>query len=319
MKTGRWLANMVTGAALVALGACGGGGGDNTPTGPTIAISSLNRDTVAHATVAGVWGLTLGATAPLATGSSGTARSMAAWLQTQSLRVTSAVRREQPMAVIGPIVEPCQISGSVSVTWDDADNNGTLSVGDVLTAVADNCQDAPGETINGTMVITAVSMSMGRVAMTQLSFDMPRHAITLNGSVRLEDVSADTVQTTTEGSVTLAVTLKHLVPRFSDTVTLQDGFVARETFANGETVSTVDGLLASAAAGGVVRLSTPSNALIRQLATQDYPYTGVLRVQGMSSALQMTVLSAAQVQLDLDADGNGTFDSTSTVPWDWLL
>jgi len=31
------------------------------------------------------------------------------------------------------------------------------------------------------------------------------------------------------------------------------------------------------------------------------------------------VLSANDVRLDLDADSNGSFESTSTVTWDWLL
>ena len=318
MRTRQWLLNALTAAILVGLGACGGGGGDDTPAGPTIDISTVNRDTVAHATVAGVFGLTLGTTTPLASGSSGSARSMAAWLQTQSARLASvAAQREHSMAVIGPIVEPCQVSGSVAVTWDDADNSGTLTVGDVLTSVASNCQDVAGETTNGTMVITALSATTGRVAMTELAFDTTRHAITLNGSVRLQDVSADTGKTTTEGAVTVNVTLKHLSPPFTDTVTLQSGFVAQETITNGEIISTIDGLLESAAAGGVVRVSTPSNTPIRQFGT--YPYTGVLQIKGMNSALQMTVLSADQVRLDLDTDNNGTFESTSTVPWDWLL
>ena len=49
MRTRRWLLNTVTAAILVTLGACGGGGGDDTPAGPTIDISAVNRDSVAHA------------------------------------------------------------------------------------------------------------------------------------------------------------------------------------------------------------------------------------------------------------------------------
>ena len=324
MKTGRWLANMVTAAALVALGACGGGGGDNTPTGPTIDVSSVNRDTVVHAAVAGVWGLTLATTTPLPTGSSGSARSVSAWLQTHGARLPSAAsQREHPTAVFGPTEVPCDVSGSMTVTWDDADNDLVIgSVGDVLTGVFRNCVDpdlADATVVNGTLVARVLSETSMRMEMTQFSLDTSRHTMTVTGAVRVTMVSVDTAQTTTEGEVTVNVALNHVAPPFTDTVTLQSGFVAQETISNGEMVRTVNGLLESAAAGGIVRLTTPSNALIRQLATQDYPYTGVLRVQGMSSALQMTVLSASQVQLDLDADGNGTFDSTTTVLWDWLL
>jgi len=323
MRTRRWLVNAVTAAILVTLGACGGGGGgggDDAPPGPTIDISTANRDSVVHAAVAGVWGLTLGVTAPLASGTPGYARSVASWLQMQGQRAAgAAARREQPSAVKAPVVQPCAFGGSISVTWDDADNNNELTVGDVLTSVADNCQLVAGETTHGTMVITSLSDTVGRMAMTPMSFETARHAITLNGSVRLEDVSADTMQTTTEGLVTVAVRLKHLAPVFTDTVTLQEGFVARETIANGEIVSTFDGLVGSAAAGGLVRLTAPMSTPIRQVQTHDYPYTGTLQLKGRNSSLQMTVLSADQVQLALDADGNGSFESSTTVTWDWLL
>ena len=324
MRTRQWLLNALTAAILVGLGACGGGGGDDTPAGPTIDISTVNRDTVAHATVAGVFGLTLGTTTPLASGSSGSARSMAAWLQTQSARLASAAtQREHPMAVFGPTEAPCGVSGSMTVTWDDADNDRVIgSAGDVLTGVFTNCVDPElaDATVNGTMVARVLSDTDMRMEMTQLSFDTSRHSMTVNGTVRLTMVSVDTAQTKTEGAVTVNVALNHLAPPFTDTVTLQSGFVAQETITNGgEFIRTVNGLLESAAAGGVVRLTTPSNTPIRQFETYDYPYTGVLQVKGMNSALQMTVLSADQVRLDLDADNNGSFESTSTVPWDWLL
>jgi len=48
--------------------------------------------------------------------------------------------------------------------------------------------------------------------------------------------------------------------------------------------------------------------------TDDYPYAGTVQVKGMNSTLQMTVLSTSNVRLDLDADGNGSFESTETVP-----
>jgi hypothetical protein len=199
-----------------------------------------------------------------------------------------------------------------------------LDIGDVLTSVANGCQEVPGETTNGTMTITPLSQTLGRIGMTQLSFDTAKHSMTLNGSVLLEDVSADTVKTTAEGPVALAVSLKHLTPPFNDDVTLLNGFVAQETFGTAEIVSTFNGLLESREAGGVVRVTTAAGAPIRQLGTgqldaDDYPYTGTMRVEGKTSTLQMTVLSAEQVRLDLDADGNGSFEWTETRPWDWLL
>ena len=50
-----------------------------------------------------------------------------------------------------------------------------------------------------------------------------------------------------------------------------------------------------------------------------YPSAGAVQVKGMNSTLRVTALSAEQVRLDLDADGNGAFERTETVTWDWLL
>jgi len=320
MRTRQWLLNALTAAILVGLGACGGGGGDDNRPTSTIDITTGNVEIVAHSVVAGVWGLSLGVTAPLAAGSSISGRSMSAWLQMQSKRVASAsAQRERPLEVIGPIVESCDVIGTRSVTWDDRDGDRTLTVGDILTGVFTGCQDIPGETTNGTMTITALSSTLGRIGMTQLSFETAKHSMTLNGSVLLEDVSADTLQTTAEGPVTVAVLLKHLTPPFNDDVTLLDGFVARLTIGTADTVSTFNGLLESRGAGGVVQVATATNAPIRQYAADDYAYAGTVQVKGMNSTLQMTVLSTSNVRLDLDADGNGSFESTETVAWDWLL
>jgi hypothetical protein len=224
--------------------------------------------------------------------------------------------------VIGPTVEPCNVIGTKSVTWDDRDNDGTLTVGDVLTGVFNNCQDVSGETTNGTMTITALSPTLGRVAMTQLSFDTSRHAMTVNGSVLLEDVSTGTVetlQTTAEGPVTVAVLLKHLTLPYNDSVTLLDRFVARETLGNGQTVSTFNGLVESRGAGGVMQVNTVESAPVRQLASESYPSAGAMQVKGKNTTLLMTVQSNTAVRLDHDVNGDGTFESTEVKDWDWLL
>jgi nitrogen fixation protein FixH len=108
---------------------------------------------------------------------------------------------------------------------------------------------------------------------------------------------------------------------FTDTVTLHDGFVVEEQYDTSldRSTSTTNGLLESAAANGVVRVTTVAGAPITKNDTDDYPYAGTVQVKGINSTLQMTVLSTSNVRLDLDADGNGSFESTETVAWDWLL
>jgi len=57
-------------AALAGLAACGGGGSDATPASvATIDITAANRDNIGHATAAGILGLSVTGTIPLASGS----------------------------------------------------------------------------------------------------------------------------------------------------------------------------------------------------------------------------------------------------------
>jgi len=326
MRTCQWLLNTLTAAILVGLGACGGGGGDDepiVPAGPTIEITVANRDTVAHATAAGVAGLSPTSIAPLSTGSSG--RLMSVWLQPLSARVASALtQRERAQTAYGPYTYQCAISGTWGETDYDNDDDGLPSAGDVITIFFNNCQDAVGETANGsmTMTFTALSTAGGSadVTMAQMSYATSRHTMTFDGAMLL-DYTPGTVEigrATAKGPMKLVVST-HLP--FTDTVTLHDGFVVEEQYDTllERTTSTTNGLLESAAANGVVRVTTMAGAPIAKNDTDDYPYAGTVQVKGMNSTLQMTVLSTSNVRLDLDADGNGSFESTETVAWDWLL
>ena len=126
MRTRRWLLNTMTAAILATLGACGGGGGDDGASGPTIDISTVEprhcgachrrRRLGLDARRDGAAGNGFVRIHPVDGGLAADAERAAG---KRSRRSASAA-----MAVIGPIVEPCQVSGSVTVTWDDADNSG---------------------------------------------------------------------------------------------------------------------------------------------------------------------------------------------------
>lgn len=327
MKNRRWLLNTMTAAILAMLGACGGGGDGDGGGGPTIDITATNRDVIAHATVAGMVALNPLAMAPIGAGSSASTGLMSAWPTQLNARLAKAwPQREAPQAVYGPTEVPCDISGSMTVTYDDRDPPN-LSVGDSITSVFHACVDVAGETMNGTetMRFTQGSESSfsAQITMTDYSYSSAKHSVTFNGRAVLDfaqqSASLFTARATADGPVTVALSLAHLA--YVDTVTLLDGFVVDDTLDTsiGRTLSTGGGLLQSANAGGIVEMTTMADAPITKYAVDAYPRAGVVRVEGKDSTLQMTVLSADQVQLDLDADGNGSFESTETVAWDWLL
>jgi hypothetical protein len=320
-------------AALVAgLAGCGGdSSGGPAPVLPSIDIASANRDSVAHAAAASILAMSPTGAVPLS--ANGPVSAQAARALRQRLGASAAQasdRRKAPLAVMGPFVNPCAAGGDVMETDDDRDGNNLPSVGDVITLVYRNCQDTPGQTLNGSMTMTLTQVSVApvpsgtaQVSVDQLSAVTASHSMTVNGSMRVDvsfpSASAETVRIAADGSVTVALAITHL--GYSDTLTLQNGFYEEDSHdaALGRTVSTVSGHLHSAKAGGIVSIGTLASAPISKLSGDFYPSSGVLQAKGKNSTLRVTALSAAAALLDLDADGNGVFEVSETVNWDWLL
>jgi hypothetical protein len=338
MKTRQWLLNTLTAAILVGLGACGGGGDGGPPpvTGPTIDITAANRDTVAHATVAGI--LALGPTGtmiPLAASPLGSGRLMSVLLQPLNRWVAGAwAQREQPQTVYGPYdyyAEFCPGGGRVREWDDDRDSSGgdAPTVGDVLTLVYENCKDNAGGTTNGTMTMTLTGVNVSPmpygtadVTLSQMSYVTANHSMTMNGPMAFylafsTSTSLETTRMTASGPVTVAVST-HV--GYTDTLTLQSGFVEEEVYypALPGTRSTLNGLMESRTAGGVVQVSV-AGAPLTKLDTDAYPSTGAMQVTGKNTTLLMTAKSAASVLLEHDDNGDGRIESTALKDWDWLL
>ena len=344
MKNRKWLLNTLTASILVGLGACGGGGGGDTPPPPVVIdITGANRDSVAHASAATVLSSSPTAAIPLSSASATPSGALSGRLMTLLLhplhyQALTASSRERPLAIIGPLVEPCAFSGTVSLTVDDRDNSGATSVGDVLTIVFNQCHDTAADSVNGTTTATYTQISTApvstigaRLTMSQLAAVTVNHTLTLNGAMLLNysqpSASVEITRLTADGLVTVAFST-HLP--YSDTVTLQSGYTQEDTYdasvapppggmVAGRTTTTLQGRLQSTQAGGFVDVATPPAAPLVTYSADAYPSSGAVQITGRSSALLMTAVSSSQVRLDLDTDNNGSFESTVTVSWDWLL
>lgn len=340
MSKCRHLLNAVGAALVMGFAACGGGGGGDEPAPPVVTlidITAANRDAVSHAAVTGVLALSpTGSMIPLASASPGFGVSMSVLLRPLNQWLTRAsARREQAQTVYGPYdyyAEMCPGGGRVREWDDDRDESGAAAptVGDVMTLAFESCKDNLGGTANGTMVVTLTQISLtpvptgnARVALTQMAMVTPNHSMTLDGSMMLyyalpTGTSLETARMTAEGPMTVTVST-HI--GHSDTLTLQSGFVVEDVYdpALARMLSTASGRLQSTAAGGLFDVSTVAGAPITKRDSDAYPSAGSVQVRGRNSTLLLTALPANQVRLDLDADGNGSFESSSTVTWDWLL
>lgn len=324
---------------LAGCGGGGGGGGSPPPSPLTLVIDVGNSDTVAHSTAAGVLAISpgqmLSMSGPVAAPTGARRAQAVGWLarvvaaaglqgRSQALAVTTA--RPRPLAATGPITEPCLVSGTVSVDFDDRDNDGLPSAGDVMTIAYEACVDSPGETMGGVMATTfsdiGSSSLSARVTMTDLSDSTATHATRTTGSAQLFyqmlSGSQDITRLTADGPMVATVST-HLP--FSDKLTLRSGFVQEVTYDAVIGVSTVSasGTIDSTAAGGSFEVATRPAALIKIDDSAAYPKAGQVESRGLSGTLVMTVQTGEKVRLDLDANDDGVAESSRTVEWDWLF
>jgi hypothetical protein len=325
----------VIAALSIALAGCGGGGGDDglLPT-QLIDITLANRDDVAHLTAAGVMALpTAGGSfgmIPLAAGraaaSAWSVGPIAMLLQSQRAQGAFVGGERRHALALSSTDYPCDFGGALTETFDDRDGNNTISAGDVETIVYRDCKIGASETMNGTVRLTVTQISSASAAfqldLVKYSDSTARHSLAVDGTALLDiaSPSATSVETTMTARGPVAVTMSSHLP-FSDTVTLQDGFVVKETVdaQSGQTASTFAGRLDSVAQGGMVDVTTAPGAPITIAGADDYPSAGSLRVRGAKGTLLLNVTSTQAVRLDLDANDDGALESSTTQSWDWLF
>ena len=219
--------------------------------------------------------------------------------------------------------DPCDISGSIATVWNDVDNSGQLSAGDVITATFQQCEDSTALTINGTLTITltgtpASTQFAGNAVFQNVVAAYTGVTYTINGNTTVSETDSDTLSSSsfTVGAAGLTVTIA--ATGYSDSIAFDSGMVAASSFLAGTNTLTLTGSFVSQSIGGRVTIATP-HALVQQ-AADAYPSQGQVLITGASgSTLLATALNSTQVQLQVDANGDGTVDGTTTVTWASLI
>lgn len=334
---------LLSALALAAmLAACGGGGGDDSGPG-SLALTTANRDPVARATVAGLYsmlspgGLALDGTMQ-SSARSGPLLSRVTALARQGLdtrRQRLDATRVAPAVVIGPEVQPCPFGGSLSLTWDDRDNSNSLTAGDTMTLVATACRDSDVTRMDGTVTFQFTSVNNGalgafvaRTSMSQLTLQDGARTISMDGTVLVDYAMLSTSTERTRVSADGSVTVTMQTPVINDTLTLSSGFWV-ETFSDmnaappespfdpGRVAITTGGLMSSSRAGGSFSVGTTT--ALTDYWVDEFPRSGVIRIEGRTGVERLTVLNSSSVRVELDAAGDGVFESADVVGWDWLI
>ena len=315
-------------AALLTVGivttiATGGGGGDGmgpTPSGgPTLALTVANAPTVSSTLVIAIGtafdlGDITGAGLPLQAGG----------LQPGISAPKSGGGFQLDLAVAeAPDIRACVNGGTVDISMTVADPN-TLTVGDRIVAVFDQCDDNEGFVISGTADLT-VSSYEGDI-LTEvflLGFDVTFADILIEDSV--ESVTANGTFTLTFDSRDFPVqslTLAGAELEFGaagEVVTLTDfdHFLEVDFGVIPETIfATASGTLEIQSLGGTVDYATP----VAVEAVDDLDaHTGEILITGADdSTIRIVIVDTENVTLEIDINGDGVVDEYVYTNWSVL-
>jgi hypothetical protein len=322
-----WAA-ILGGSVLVA---CGGGGGDDddTPATGTVVITATNQDRVARAAAGAV--VSLGGAASGGGLTASEPSTSLALVRQSATRLAAA--RKRALAIPSETVN-CSVSGSVTVSFVDADNDGAPTVGDTMTTSFANCKETADDNLSGSFAVRLTLLDVdsngllrfdGTVTFSQLAATVGERSATLSGSASMTYAQ----RSSTRLDVTLSIGTSGLSSSLTadgvtETIGYDPEFAYTETSTfdanTGTLVSTstlVRGGFSSSAIGGSVILDTQQ--AVMQFAGEAYPRAGVLRVVGDSSALRLTALPGELLRLELDANLDGNYEASRDVPWQDLL
>ena len=320
------------------ISACGGGGGSGGSVGtaplPTAELTQANQVVVAQEAASTAFMPLLAA--QTLTGAQVTDEAVVFSLARDQLQklpsyMALAKSNSRLIGVIPNETVSCDVSGSMTVSASDPDNDGVVSAGDRVTVTSNNCVMAQGA-LAGTLNFEFSSLTG---ALNSNNY---------NASVTLEfdqfSITSAALSATVNGSLTMSIAMtgpnssseSMSTPTLSMTGTYA-GQVRTRSLSNYTATATTSpdatyGSLTQYDISGVVTSSAlSSNAIAFATSTvlvrrnlDFYPYTGVISVTGANkSSIRMTALSASQVKQELDADGDGTYEANITVAWNSLI
>jgi hypothetical protein len=345
-------------AAALSLAGCGSGGNDAAPAtpAPTVALSAGNQDATARAAAnAALGSAEIADLAPASAGATASAarphalsvsRSLPQLLLglTREMVIDRAVAKAAAMATGGAVraqalisaTENCAVSGTVTVSLDDRDNNNAVSAGDVASITFAQCRPSATELVDGGISATytivsqtgSLASATASVTYSQLTATSGDQSFSINGGFSFNFSVLNSVSTAQLAIGGNGLTASVATPGYSDTITLGAGYNVTATYDSAATppgssiaglaTLSVNGAITATSIGGTIVISTP--VTFRRYAIDPHPREGQLQVRGVNNGLLVvTVLSTATVRLQLDANGDGTFEATKDVPWDDLV
>jgi hypothetical protein len=334
-------------AIVLATGCGGGGGGGGDDLGANIpnaliTIDSGNGQDVAGAVNEAANGSTevtdiigIASVSPSAGGPQG-ATQVGELLADRVIETMSSPLPESDgiAAAVQTSTDPCEVSGTVTTTINDANNNGVMDAGDSATFRSNECLDSSGTRVDGTFSVV-VNTAIGNVGDDFSSW-------TLNASLDVDRLSITEAGTTSvvDGGITIDAVYDHLTPQTNlrisgsslvfiegsrgDRLSNFDIQIEEDASAGPGAemcTTTFDFDLASTELDGRVMVRTdPANPFVGNC--NGDPVQGMATVNGKDNTLlEFEVTGPDSIELRIDGNGDGDFadvpdpDNVITVTW----
>jgi len=302
-------------ATTLATGGSDGDGGSWT-SGPTLPIDAGNAPLVSSALV-----VAIGVTFDIGDMTRNDIPIQAGGLRISMAKAASADGLLASMsAVEAPDISECINGGTVDVSYTLADPN-TLTVGDSIVAVFDNCDNDDGYVISGTVDMTVAAIEGDifsdifllafDVVMTDILLYDGTDTATVAGvfTMTLDSLEFPVIGLNIAGSeLSFGSNGEPLVlTDFDHDLRVDFGVVPEAIIAH------VSGTLESALLGGSVNYETP----VAIEASDDLdPHSGEILITGANrSSVRIVIVDSSHVTLEVDANGDGVIDSYIDTNW----
>jgi hypothetical protein len=231
---------------------------------------------------------------------------------------------ERPPHLAGAVTSEtvaCDLGGSISVSFNDANDNAELDSGDSVSMRFIDCTTTDG-LINGGFDAQFNRISDGLVYAIDATMQLINFSVVLNSSVAqasgdrhlkfeerydrtLVDVSGSALRSSaTLAGVTTGVSISNYSSKLEDTYA-----VDTQTFSGDLNLLSFADKKVSVATTQAWKL--PAGA--------SYPNLGQMVITGdAGSKVRVTALSSSRVALELDANGDGIYEKTDTRFWSSL-
>lgn len=217
-------------------------------------------------------------------------------------------------------LENCANAGTVDVTAVLANPN-TLTVGDQITAIYDNCDDNEGYVISGEVDLTVAAVQgdintdvflLGfDVVLSDVAITEGTETVTANGdfTLTLDSLNFPVIALSLAGSELQFGAAGEVI-----TLTDFDHFLEVDAGVFPDTkLAEILGRLDSQTLGGTVDYET---IVPLQAIGDDDPYTGELLITGADdSTVRVVIIDSANVTLEIDANGDGVVDEYVDTTW----